>query len=263
MESCLYFGRVRHRRFEPVAHAFERALFLVYLDLAELDTVFRGRWLWSTRRLAYARFRREDHLGDPTMPLGEAVRRLVEERIGRRPAGPIRLLTQLRQAGFGFDPVRFFYCFRADGQRLDAIVADVTNTPWNERHRYVLDARPAAGGAGRHRFTSPKELHVSPFLPMELEYGWTFTTPSERLAIRIETRRRGGPPTFDALLALRRREITSMSLAYALTRFPLLGVQVIASIYWQALRLHRKRAPFFPHPALAGAAARRELESTT
>jgi hypothetical protein len=247
MESCLYFGRVRHRRFEPVRHAFERPLFLAYLDLGELDQVFHGRWLWSTRRLAYARFRREDHLGDPALPLDEAVRRLVAERIGLRPGGPIRLLTQLRQAGFRFDPVRFFYCFGADGQ-LDAIVADVTNTPWNERHRYVLDARAAAGGAGRHRFTSAKQLHVSPFLPMELEYGWTFTAPGERLAVRIETRPRGGAPTFDALLALRRREITGASLAFALARFPLLGAQVLASIYWQAFRLHRKRAPFFPHP---------------
>jgi DUF1365 family protein len=260
MESCLYFGRVRHRRFEPITHAFERPLFLVYLDLAELDVVFRGRWLWSTRRLAYARFRREDHLGDPALPLDEAVRRLVAERIGRRPEGPIRLLTQLRQAGLRFDPVRFLYCWGADG-RLDAIVADVTNTPWNERHRYVLDARAPWLRGRRHRFASAKELHVSPFLPMDLEYGWTFSEPGERLAVRIETRRPGGAVSFDAMLALRRREITGASLAFALARFPLLGAQVIASIYWQAFRLHRKRAPFFPHPALAGAAARRELES--
>jgi DUF1365 family protein len=261
MESCLYFGRVRHRRFAPVAHAFERPLFLVYLDLSELDSVFRGRWLWSTRRLAYARFRREDHLGDPAVPLDESVRRLVGAHLGRRPAGPIRLLTQLRQAGLRFDPVRFFYCFGADARALDAIVADVTNTPWNERHRYVLDARASDGGGRRLRLTSTKEFHVSPFLPMELEYGWSLTAPGERLAVRIEARRRGGAATFDALLALRRREITRASLAFALARFPLLGVQVMASIYWQAFRLHRKGARFFPHPALAGAAARRELES--
>jgi DUF1365 family protein len=252
---------VRHRRFEPVAHEFERPLFLVYLDLAELDPVFRGRWLWSTQRLAYARFRREDHLGDPALPLDEALRRLVAERLGRRPAGPVRLLTQLRQAGFRFDPVRFFYCFDAAG-RLDAIVADVTNTPWNERHRYVLDARAAAnGGRRRHRFACAKEFHVSPFMPMELEYGWTFSEPGERLAVRIETRRPGGARTFDALLALRRREITGASLAFALARFPLLGAQVVASIYWQALRLRRKRAPFFPHPALGGVPG--ELETIT
>jgi DUF1365 family protein len=245
MESCLYFGRVRHRRFEPVAHAFERALFLVYLDLAELDTVFRGRWLWSTRRLAYARFRREDHLGDPTMPLGEAVRRLVEERIGRRPAGPIRLLTQLRQAGFGFDPVRFFYCFRADGQRLDAIVADVTNTPWNERYAYVL---PVARSARRQRFETAKAFHVSPFHPMELTYRWSFLTPGASLVVRIETCDGERRPLFDAVLALRRREIAGPALARALVRYPLLTAKVTANIYWQALRLRRKGAPTHAHP---------------
>jgi len=99
VESCLYIGRVRHRRFRPVEHAFELPLFMLYLDLAELDEVFRGRWLWSARRPALARFRREDHLGDPEVPLDESVRDLVAERSGRRPDGPVRLLTHLRYAG--------------------------------------------------------------------------------------------------------------------------------------------------------------------
>ena len=245
MQSCLYVGRVRHRRFAPVEHAFEFPLFLVYLDLAELDRIFRGRWLWSTRRAALARFRREDHLGDPRVPLDRAVRALVEERTGHRPQGPIRLLTHLRYAGFVFNPVSFYYCYDAAG-RLDAIVADVTNTPWKERHAYVL---PVNGErAERLRFASAKEFHVSPFLPMELEYGWTLHEPGERLAVRIQSRARGGPPLFDALLALRRREITGASLASALVRFPLLTLQVIAAIYWQAFRLRRKGAPTFAHP---------------
>jgi DUF1365 family protein len=246
VKSCLYVGSVRHRRFAPVAHAFEFPLFLVYLDLAELDQIFRGRWLWSTRRAALARFRREDHLGDPAVPLDRAVRALVTERTGRCPEGPIRLLTHLRHAGFVFNPVSFYYCYDAAG-RLDTIVADVTNTPWNERHSYVL---PVTGEhAKRLRFTSAKEFHVSPFLPMETDYAWTFREPGERLAVRIESRvRGGGPPLFDALLALRRREITGASLAFALARFPLMTLQVIAAIYWQALRLRRKGAPTFAHP---------------
>ena len=246
VESCLYVGRVRHRRFRPVAHAFEFPLFMVYLDLAELDEVFRGRWLWSARRTALARFRREDHLGDPRVPLADAVRALVAERTGRRPEGAIRLLTHLRYAGFGFNPVSFYYCHDAAG-RLEAIVADVSNTPWNERHRYVLAADRS--GARRQRFATSKDFHVSPFMGMDLDYGWTFHAPGERLAVRIENRERDGRVLFDAVLALRRREISGASLGFALVRFPLLTLQVIAAIYWQAFRLHRKGAPTFAHPA--------------
>jgi hypothetical protein len=253
MESCLYVGRVRHRRFAPVEHAFEFPLFLLYLDLAELDRVFRGRWLWSTRRSALARFRREDHLGDPSVPLADAVRALVLARSGRRPEGPIRLLTHLRYASFVFNPVSFFYCFDSTG-RLEAVVAEVSNTPWNERHCYVLpvDAKDSA----THRFANAKEFHVSPFLGMDLDYAWTFQPPGERLAVRIENRERDGRVCFDARLALRRREITGPNLALALARFPLMTLQVMAAIYWQAFRIRRKGAPVFPHPA-------RPLEATT
>ena len=139
--SCLYEGTMRHRRFRPVPHAFGYRLFMVYLDLDELDEVFAGRWLWSTTRCALARFRREDHLGVPTVPLPDAVRALVKERLGFRPTGPVRLLTHLRYFGFVMNPVSFYYCFAADGKQLEAIVAEVNNTPWGERHCYVMDAR--------------------------------------------------------------------------------------------------------------------------
>lgn len=241
MESCLYEGRVRHRRWRPVAHAFEVPLYLVYLDLAELPRVFAGRWLWSTRRPAPARFHRADHLGDPRVPLDRAVRDLVEARLGRRPAGPIRLLTQLRSFGWVFNPVSFFYCFDATGRRVETVVAEVTSTPWRERHCYVV--RPSDCAA--------KALHVSPFLPMELEYRFRFGAPGRALAARIETRGRDGAPLFDAVLALRRREITGRSLARAWVRYPAMTVQGIAAIYWQAWRLHRKGAPFHPHPEAA------------
>ena len=245
MKSALYVGRVRHRRFRPVAHAFEFPLFMVYLDLAELDRVFRGRWLWSARRPALARFRREDHLGDPAVPLDAAVRDLVEERTGRRPRGAVRLLTHLRYAGFVFNPASFFYCFD-EAERLEAIVADVSNTPWNERHAYVLPV--TTPGAKPLRFRTAKNFHVSPFMAMDLDYAWAFHEPGTHLAVRIENLANDGAPLFDALLALRRREIEGASLAGALVRHPLLTLRLFAAIYWQALRLRRKGAPTYPHP---------------
>jgi uncharacterized protein len=246
--SCLYEGWVRHRRRGAVAHAFRYPLFMCYLDLAELDAVFQGRWLWSARRAALARFHRADHLGDPSIPLDTAVRDLVERETRRRPDGPIRLLTHLRYFGYVFNPVSFYYCFDSDGHSVETIVADVSNTPWGERHQYVL---PSTAGAGVHRFAGRKGFHVSPFMPMDVDYDWRFSTPGASMAVHMISRR-DGEPIFDATLSLRRRPITTGSLARVLVRYPAKTTSVVAGIYWQALRLWLKRAPFHPHPQSTG-----------
>lgn len=246
MQSCIYEGRVRHARFEAVRHGFEYGLFLVYLDLAELPRVFRGRWLWSTHRPALARFRREDHLGDPRRPLAETVAELVERHGGPRPRGPIRLLTNLRYWGYVFNPVSLYYCFAPDGEHVESIVADVSNTPWNERHQYVL-----VSDGGSLRFRTPKRFHVSPFLDMDMDYRWHFEAPGERLRVGIENRR-GPERLFSASLDLRRREIDGPALAGVLARHPFMTARTIAGIYWQAFRLRRKRAPWYPHPRERG-----------
>jgi len=248
MNSSLYEGRLRHRRFQPVPHEFEYSLFLLYLDLSELDVVFRGRWLWSASRPALAWFRRADHLGDPRQPLDGAVRDLVEARSGVRPRGPIRLLTHLRYFGYCMNPVSFFYCFREDGAELDAIVAEVNNTPWGERHCYVLSSRSSAATPPLHRFRFSKAFHVSPFFPMEQEYDWRFTMPGPDLFIHMDNLE-SGRKVFDATMTLRRRPLTAASLARALCRYPAMTAQVIAAIYWQALRLWLRGCPFHPHPS--------------
>lgn len=245
--SCLYEGRVRHRRFAPVPHEFEYGVYFLYLDLAELDDVFRGRWLWSTSRAAPARWHREDHLGDPAVPLDAAVRDLVEERTGRRPAGPIRLLTQPRHLGYGFNPVSFYYCFDAAGERVTAIVAEINNTPWREQHCYVLDVARGDDRAGRHRWHLAKSFHISPFMGMEQRYDWRFVDPTDALVVHMETHE-AGERLFDATMTLERREMTSGALARALLRYPFATGRVVAAIYWQALRLRLKRVPFHEHP---------------
>ena len=249
--SAIYEGIVRHRRFAPRPHAFRYRVCMLYLDLGELDRVFRGRWLWSVDRANVAAFRREDYLGPPDRPLDAAVRDRVEAETGRRPGGPVRLLTHPRYLGYVFNPVSFYYCFDPTDRRLEAIVAEVTNTPWQERCAYVLPVETP--GARHHRFRLGKRMHVSPFLDMDYEYDWRFLQPGRRLAVHMRNER-DGRRDFDASLSLERRPLDGRSLARALTAYPLMTAKVTAAIHWQALRLWLKGTPFLPHPRKRGRA---------
>lgn len=246
MKSAIYEGQVKHRRTKPREHAFDYRVFMVLLDLAELDSVFEGRWFWSTRRPALARFRREDHVGDPATPLARSVRELVKDRTGKAPEGPIRLLTNLSYFGYCFNPVSFYYCYDRDDRQVETIVAEVNNTPWGEQICYVLDGTGKTGGAAHQGFAPLKQMHVSPFMPMDVDYEWRFSEPLGKLGVYMQNALHG-EKIFDASLNLKRKEITGASLARVLLMYPFMTLKVIVAIHWQALRLWLKRVPVYDH----------------
>jgi uncharacterized protein len=230
--SCIYEGTIRHRRARP-RREFEHSLALFYLDLDELPTLLDGRLV--ARRPGLLRFRRRDYLAPTTVPLKDA----VEAHTGVRPTGPIRLLTQLRSLGHCFNPVSFYYCLDAVGDRIETVLAEVTNTPWGERHAYVLP-----GGKAE----LDKALHVSPFMAMDHRYSVRAGMPGERLGVHIESRR-DGELTFDATLSLRRRDLTRASAA----RYPFANARVLGLIYAHALGMKLAGAPIHRRPSVGAA----------
>ena len=265
LQSAVYFGRVAHARHHPKPHRFAYRLFHLYLDLDEVETLFDGAWLWSHERFNVANFRRRDYFGDAERPLRECVRDRVAADLGTPPPdGPIRLLTHVAFLGLGFNPVSFYYLFEPGGERLHSILAEITNTPWNERFQYVLPASEARGRGEWLTWVFDKGFHVSPFFGMNYEYRWSFTVPcssaGSRLAVSMENhepglvgesgsgRGGGGRHVFDATLNLTREPFTRSALRKCLWRHPWMTGKVHAGIYFQALRLWLKRMKFHTHP---------------
>jgi DUF1365 family protein len=215
-----------------------------YICLDELPGLFDRKLLWSARRWALARFKRSDFLGDPALPLVQEVRRRIFEETGESHRGPIYLLANMRYFGIAMNPIACYYCFSEDESRLEYLVAEVNNTPWNERHSYVLHG-PEQGRWLETEFD--KQFHVSPFNPMDMRYHWRSSTPDRRLVLHLANTD-AGTRVFDASLSLSARPMTAKNLNRTLWRYPLMTAKIALAIYWQALRLFIKGTPLYSHP---------------
>lgn len=221
---------------------------MMYVDLGELPELLDGYRFWSYERPNFAAFYRRHYFGDASVPLDTAVREAVHTRLGIVLDGPIRLLTHFRYFGYCFNSVSFYYCFDADGTTIRAVVAEITNTPWGERHTYFLNARNNENlVAGRFQWTFPKTFHVSPFMPMNVMYDWRFMTPADRLNVHMVNRIEG-QKHLDVTLTLSRLELSQRTLNRVLLGYPAMTAKAYAAIHWQALRLWLKRVPFYEHP---------------
>lgn len=244
MISRLYRGTLYHCRHTPRRHDFRYRVFMPLVNVRDLPELVDRVPLWSARRWAAARFQRRDFLGDPRVPLVDAIHDRIAEEYGPQQLGPIMLLANWRYFGFQANPIACYFCFDTAGRRLRFIVAEVTNTPWEERHSYVI---PVTTDSGTVHTRFAKAMHVSPFNPMDMTYQWASTPPGEHLAIKLSNLQ-GGQRVFDATLTLEAEPFTPGNLARAILSFPWMTVKVMAGIYWQALRLWLKGVPLHPHP---------------
>jgi uncharacterized protein len=239
LNSALYEGLVVHQRSGPGGYGFSQRVSMVLFDLSELGELCGRHHLWSARHFAPVWFRRADYLGRPEVSLDDAVRDLVLERTGTRPSGPIRLLTHPRTYGWCFNPISCYYCFDPTGAFVEWMVAEVTSTPWRERHCYVV------GPPGMHQLQ--KELHVSPFLPMNLHYNLDYSAPGETLGLHFDVR---GPDGTSLLAGVElSRVVADRAELGRLCWRPWRGtIGVTAGIYRHAFGLARAGYQLHRHP---------------
>ena len=231
----------------------------MFLELGTLPELFDDLRLWSARGPALAWFRREDHYVGSRDSLLEDIKDLIAQQTGNRPTGKVFLLTHLRYFGYCFNPISVYYCYD-DQDNLTDLVLEVSNTPWGERHWYVLPQssnRADCHGRRSHRFA--KQMHVSPFMPMEITYRLRATAPGEQLSVALSNWRHD-QRLFKADLALNRRAMSPGLLNIMLLKFPFLTLRVTLAIHWQALRLWIKKTPFVPHPGKQSTTSLKELQ---
>lgn len=245
MDSCIYEGIVTHRRFVPIDHNFQYRLFMLYLDLEELPDIVGRDGLISGRRCSTASFLAEDHLSSKP-DIAQQVRQLILDQSGEASTGKIRLLTQLRYFGYYFSPLNLFYVNDNDDREVGYVLAEVNNTPWGQRHIYLLWQGNQVSDTPK-RFVHRKQMHVSPFMDMEMDYHWYIASPGEKLSVVLENHR-SDQRIFSAGLKLQRRELTRSSLIRMSCRYPWMTAQIIAAIHYQALKLWWKKCPVHIHP---------------
>lgn len=252
MESAIYRGFVRHRRFTPAKHEFDYPLFMLFLKTNEIPALLQKFWQLGESRFSWARFKRSDYIGESSQSIADSVRRKIAE-LSARPIedlqGDVFMLCHLRYFGLYFSPLNLYFLRQENGNSF--MLAEVSNTPWNERHYYLIDLNDCQA--------HDKAFHVSPFNPMSQRYHWRVQEPAvdqARCLIHIESRQeKDGASTdgvdekiFDATLSMERIEMNQRELSRVLIRTPIQTASIVVGIYWQALKLFLKKVPLHAHP---------------
>lgn len=240
MESAIYVGEIAHQRYLPKVHSFRYPFFMWFLNLDELEVLpDLGRW-FSTQQWAISRMRRSDYLGDPQLPLADAVRARMLELTGHSVTGQVCGLMNMRTLGLYFSPVNFYYGFAGDG-RFTHFLAEVSNTPWNERHQYAYHVAD-----GHYELTQSKAFRVSPFNPLQQQYRWRINPPGETIGVTISVSD-GRGEIFEARLHLARQQLAINTVRPLLLKKPIMTAFIVAGIYYQALKIFVKGIPYVPY----------------
>jgi len=242
MESALFEGFVSHSRSTPIKHQFQYPTFMVLLDLDNLESFFERSVFWSLERWNWASFYRSDFLNPKEPDLKIAVAKTIYDQHNEHFNGKVFLLTHVRYLGYCFNPVSFYLCIEND--QMAYIVAEINNTPWNERFSYVMKCESAQHW---HEFDLQKQFHVSPFNPMDMQYHWCFHVSADCIQVKMRNLSQG-TKHFQANLNLKHVPATGKNLAKMLFKFPAETIKTVVAIYWQALKLKYKGATFYDHP---------------
>jgi uncharacterized protein len=244
MSSCLYKGQIEHRRYFPKRNCFTYDVLYYYLNLDEIKSIFHYPFIFSYNFPGILSFWRKDYFGDPKVDLKESIQLYIEENGFQRVDGQINILTNISYFGFCFNPVTFFYCFDVLGT-LKFIISEITNTPWGEKHRQIFQFTMK----DKEEFRFPKDFHVSPFLPMAIDYTWVFHRPAETLLVLMQNRLKAESRIiFDSSLSLKQLPLTTKTVMIHFMAFPFVTFKTMFAIYWQALKLYIKKVPFYAHP---------------
>jgi uncharacterized protein len=246
MKSLIYAGKIRHRRFTPKEHKFSYKLFMFCFDIAAIDTVFKGVPFVSIEGFNWFAFKRKNYLSHPEIPLDKAARELVKEKYNIYPQGKIYLLTHLSCLNYCFNPISLYFVFNKNNDELDFLIVEVTNTPWGEKHAYVL-ADPEKPKKDIYRYHFQKKLHVSPFMTMDYEYRFNLKLANDRIIVHMGNYQEGNLH-FDATLTL--LSVPTKAAEKIFLSYPLITFKVTAAIHWQALRLWLKGVLFQSHPKI-------------
>jgi DUF1365 family protein len=238
LENNLYVGEVRHRRFAPRLHQFQYKIFMFCFDISKIAEALQGtRWF---------SFKRANYFGATSEHLDYSVRQHIQAKTGVVPSGKIFLLTNLSTLGYCFNPISVYIIFKPDSDEIEMLLTEVTNTPWGERHIYILDT-PRAVKNNVYQYVFQKVLHVSPFMQMNYEYHLNFKVDNNKLILHMDSYK-NSEHHFDATLSLSGLQLNNKNINKMIWRHPFITYKVTAAIYWEAFKLFIKRVPFYAHP---------------